>query len=229
MKKGVRTAYPVGFKFENKHGIQFVITGYTENPRVREVLANETKSMLVRISQIKNGNVKSGYEKNHFGMFIGNVNNATKHPLYFRWVNMVRRCTDSKHPGYKFYGEKGVKVSEEFLCFENYLKALESKNNFEDLLKFPNKWQVDKDIYGGKIYSSQSVRIIPSHQNMSMAHNKTKVIAKNGNAIKFFESITDAATGLGSNAANVSAALKKGYKVKGWEVFNEELLHAKGI
>lgn len=44
--------------------------------------------------------------------------NSYLNPLYTRWKDMRRRCRDTKHPGYKNYGGKGVKVCAEWV--DNY-------------------------------------------------------------------------------------------------------------
>ncbi len=43
-----------------------------------------------------------------------------KHPVYFVWDNMKRRCNNSNNPQYKNYGARGIKVCERWLKFENF-------------------------------------------------------------------------------------------------------------
>ncbi len=38
-----------------------------------------------------------------------------KHPLYSVWRCMKRRCDDSKHHSYKYYGGRGIKVCDKWL------------------------------------------------------------------------------------------------------------------
>ena len=33
-----------------------------------------------------------------------------KHPLYQTWLSMLRRCSDQKHPDFKRYGARGIRV-----------------------------------------------------------------------------------------------------------------------
>lgn len=37
------------------------------------------------------------------------------------WDAMIQRCTNPKHPSYKDYGGRGIKVATAFLMFENFL------------------------------------------------------------------------------------------------------------
>lgn len=37
----------------------------------------------------------------------------TKHPLYFTWVSMLRRCYNPKHKHFESYGGRGITVSKE--------------------------------------------------------------------------------------------------------------------
>lgn len=43
------------------------------------------------------------------------------HPLYYCWVNMIKRCTRPKHKHYHYYGGRGIKVCQRwrysFPCF----------------------------------------------------------------------------------------------------------------
>lgn len=43
------------------------------------------------------------------------------HPLYKTWINLRHRCLFSNHPGYRYYGARGIKICDEwrgsFTCF----------------------------------------------------------------------------------------------------------------
>lgn len=38
------------------------------------------------------------------------------------WVHMIQRCTNPKHPYYKSYGGRGIKVCKRWLKFEHFLE-----------------------------------------------------------------------------------------------------------
>jgi hypothetical protein len=42
-------------------------------------------------------------------------------PIYSRWKNMIRRCTDPKHDNYRWYGARGIRVCERWHNIENFL------------------------------------------------------------------------------------------------------------
>ena len=45
----------------------------------------------------------------------------SKHPGYLVWRNMKQRCGNPKHPGFKYYGGRGIKVCERWAdSFENF-------------------------------------------------------------------------------------------------------------
>lgn len=49
-----------------------------------------------------------------------------RHPLYGAWSNMKTRCLNSNASNYKWYGERGIKVCEEWVdCFENFKRDME--------------------------------------------------------------------------------------------------------
>lgn len=84
------------------------------------------------------------------------------HPLYTRWQDMVRRCSNPNDKRFPWYGAKGIKVCSEWL---------------EDPVAFiewclqegwvPGK-EIDKDIKipGSKVYSPQTCSIVDHRQNM---------------------------------------------------------------
>ncbi len=46
---------------------------------------------------------------------------VSKHPLYRTWQNMKTRCYRSCSPRYVDYGGRGIKMSERWLDFDNFL------------------------------------------------------------------------------------------------------------
>jgi hypothetical protein len=40
---------------------------------------------------------------------------------YNSWAAMIARCTDENHPGWKYYGPRGITVCERWRDFENFL------------------------------------------------------------------------------------------------------------
>lgn len=52
----------------------------------------------------------------------------TKSSLKEVWLRMLERCNSPKHIGYKNYGGRGIKVSEDWLTFENFERDMGPSN-----------------------------------------------------------------------------------------------------
>ena len=75
------------------------------------------KEFEAQIQSINNGNTKScGCLKI--------THNLTNHRLYRSWYNMIQRCTNPKDTFYKNYGERGIKVSNEWLDINNFINDM---------------------------------------------------------------------------------------------------------
>jgi hypothetical protein len=42
-------------------------------------------------------------------------------PTYRTWWAMIQRCTYPKHPGWKYYGGRGIRVCKRWMTFVNFL------------------------------------------------------------------------------------------------------------
>lgn len=58
-----------------------------------------------------------GCRRNHRHGHAG----SDRHELYTCWNNMIQRCTNPSHPGYKFYGGRGITVCERWHDFPFFL------------------------------------------------------------------------------------------------------------
>jgi hypothetical protein len=47
-----------------------------------------------------------------------------KHPLYQTWNNLIQRCQNPKCPNYKYYGAKGITVSERWKNFASFVQDM---------------------------------------------------------------------------------------------------------
>lgn len=81
-----------------------------------------------------------------------------KTPQYAAWENMLMRCYYEKTSRYSAYGGKGVKVSEDWLIYENFAKW------FDD--NYIEGYHLDKDLLGdGSLYSKDNCCYIPQKLN----------------------------------------------------------------
>lgn len=77
------------------------------------------KEKTVCESNLKNGSTKScGCLKTERIVKHNTKHSGSKDRLYGIWKNMKRRCHSPKDSHYKTYGEKGVRVCDEWNCYE---------------------------------------------------------------------------------------------------------------
>lgn len=79
---------------------------------------------------------------------------------YTAWRNMISRCYDTRNKDYKYYGDKGVLICDEWKRYSNF------KSWFD--LHYINGFQIDKDIKaeGNKIYSPNTCMFISPADNV---------------------------------------------------------------
>lgn len=152
---------------------------------------------------------------------LGNFSGkASEHPLYFRWINMMRRCYEPSCRVYRAYGGRGVKVEPYLQVFSNYVDFVSGLPNYCNLLSAPNEWQIDKDIGGGNEYSRGTIRIIPSRQNLEIENAPKRMpvfrVLPDGTKEKF-QSISDAEHKTKIHRGNIARSARNGvYKAGGY-------------
>lgn len=99
--------------------------------------------------------------------------NGSRKP-YSVWKNMLYRCYSKKDVAYDKYGGAGVKVSDEWHCFDTFRKDIENLPGFNEELFYKNKLQLDKDGLSGlnKIYSKETCQWLSREENLSLAEFK---------------------------------------------------------
>ncbi len=90
---------------------------------------------------------------------------------YLIWKNIIHRCYSKDNESYKWYGGKGVTVSEEWKCFDNFREDIKSLKGYDEKLFYSNKIELDKDGLSGevKVYSKETCQWISKEKNISMA------------------------------------------------------------
>lgn len=83
---------------------------------------------------------------------------------------MIYRCYSNTHPSYKFYGERGVTVSDEWHCYDNFRSDIEDLDGYDEGLFYKNKLELDKDGMDkeAKIYSKETCRWVSREENLSL-------------------------------------------------------------
>lgn len=102
------------------------------------------------------------YEKGKYKAKI----NGEHTEVYKVWYEMIRRCYDQGRQNYKFYGGVGVKVSEDWLYFQNFAEWY-TVNKAK--LRSGVIYSLDKDLKfkGSNLYSPETCILLPKHFNNS--------------------------------------------------------------
>lgn len=222
----IKTKYLIGERFKNNDEFEYEIIDYCESNRKRKVRFDSGYETILSTNSIIKGNMKDFGQPTVFGVGIVGFKNASNHPLYWRWVNMIGRCYSEKHIHYKSYGAKGIKVEPYLLSFKNYVEFISTLDNYSELLKHPSEWQIDKDIKNDSCnnYFRGNIKIVRREENLEEENSrkrfKIKMIDKNGNVLKIFESITVAEKETGIHRGNIARTVRGQSKTAGgyrWE------------
>ena len=158
--------------------------------------------------------------KSKYGVRGNYKGRASEHPLYFRWTNMLRRCYEPSSHGYASYGGKGVTVEPYLKVFSNYVDFVSKLPNYNMLLENPEAWQIDKDLNGGKIYSRETIRIVPSSENLEIENSEKRFpvyrILKDGTK-EFYPSICEAEKATGIHRGNIARSARSKWKAGGYK------------
>lgn len=126
------------------------------------------------------------YEKTIYGVACkGGIRCISYHQkiAFYRWSAMISRCYNKDDVNYHNYGAKRVKVSDDWLIFENYYRDLLNIKGYDEDKWFKHKIELDKDISGKNVYSLQTTQFI-SKPNNNLLQNRNykpfKVIYPNG-------------------------------------------------
>lgn len=153
-----------------------------------EVIFEDGTITQARTKEIMNGSIKSPMLKSVYGVgFLGigahvTSKNNVKNKTYDIWCKIIKRCYCKTDKNYRSYGAKGIKVSEEWHCFQNFADWYENNKKQEH--------DLDKDILGGDIYSKEKCIFIHRKINSIIQTSKIMKIKKiNKNKFKISEEI----------------------------------------
>jgi len=221
MRKNSRTKFLIGEEFINYNGRKFKILGYTENPRERIISFEGEQERIVKTDSLRTLKIRDYGAKTYYGKGIVGYKYNTKHFLFNRWANMLGRCYNEKHSGFKSYGAKGIYVSEYLLNFSNYVDFISSLDNYDLLIKNPNKWDIDKDEKSNgsdRCYSKDTLQIIKKEDNIEIENSKKRIqvimLDEKLNILKNFSSISEAERETGIYKGNIARTVRLNKGVK---------------
>jgi hypothetical protein len=174
-------------------------------------------------------------KKSIYGIAIMDVDNGTKHLLYFRWLNMIGRCYSENHVQYAHYGKKGYIVEDYLLKLSNYIKFIETLPNYDKLKANPKLYEIDKDIKTNrqdKIYSRETISIVLREDNLEEENQnkriKTYQYDLEYNLINKFDSITDAEKSTGVHRGNIARNIRKQARSAGGFIWTNKMISEGG-
>lgn len=203
--------------------------------RIEKIVSTETYYLVrfqetgsLKVAEKRNiikGNVKDDYHKNIFGIACKGKSSSTccefNKKAFKRWYAMIERCYNKSAFSYKSYGAKGVTVSEEWLCFDNFIKDIKELPGYDEKKYISGEIQLDKDaISGNKVYSRETCVFVGRSNNASNQPSKKKIfsaISPDGKEY-FYDSQVKCAKENNLTARTIGKVLNSQLKThKGWK------------
>lgn len=101
---------------------------------------------------------------------------TNKNRLYRVWAGVVQRCDNPRHPRYKDYGAKGIKLCAEWRCDYGAFEKWAYENGYLDDAK---KYQCTLDrIDNEKGYSPDNCRFVDNRTQCNNKSNNIKITIK---------------------------------------------------
>ena len=145
---------------------EFKIVKYNDTANVEIQFLNTGYETTVRLTNIRNGNVKDPYLPSVYGIGVSGTKypsrvNGVKTREYVLWQSMLRRCySDDFKKRNQTY--EGCEISDKFRSYEYFYEWCNKQVGFNN-----KDWQLDKDllIKGNKVYSEDSCIFLPQEVN----------------------------------------------------------------
>lgn len=100
-----------------------------------KVLCDCKVEKMVRITELNNGKTSScGCAR----LEANTIHGYSKSRVYKIWKGIVKRCCNSNASGYYNYGERGIKVCDRWLNFENFLEDMGEPKEGESIDRINN-------------------------------------------------------------------------------------------
>lgn len=162
-----------GQHFKNKQGDSYVVVEdyILHGHGMCKIRFDDTGyETVLSSSKVKSGEVRDYYKKTIYGVACkGHISCPKKsfaRLCFHRWQSMVSRCYNPKSNGYKSYGAKGVRISVDWLIFENFFNDLPKIQGFDKEKYINHEIELGKDTKNQlKLYSLENCVFIPVSTN----------------------------------------------------------------
>lgn len=243
-----------GERFKNKSGLEYEVIEVLPKSKRKVRFINTGYETIVAVGDIRKRTGARDWLAPYVcgvGVVGTEIENPQKHILYNRWRDMIRRCYDKNSKMYSEYGGRGCYVCEEWKYFPNYVRDIENKRNYINLVKTKgkNKWQVDKDLVkqGNKCYCNELTSIVKTEDNIRERNNRRgnpcKLMAVHrftiqGEYVCKYNSISEASRLIrrenGLKSSNSTTAIRESIdsvcrKPFGYIWISDKILQCKGI
>lgn len=158
----------------NSQGLKYQVLEYSKWDKVLVRFLDSGWETVRQSSDIVRGNIKDPYYRNYYGvgyLGLGKYTQKGTPLIYNTWRGMLGRCYNKKSNRYSRYGGRGVVVSEEWLCLQDFGKWYEATRK-----SLPNgiTYNLDKDLIlqGNKVYAKEFCQLIPKELNVLTTSNQ---------------------------------------------------------
>lgn len=161
----------------NGHGHKFVVLDSLGERRYKVQFVATGAFAEIDSSNVRAGNVKDPLYPEVYGVgYMGtqkNPNDTDKRRRAKRmWKAMLGRCYSQSHASYVKYGAEGVTVCRRWHCFSAYYADLSTLPGYENWLREPTKYALDKDYYGSMQYGPKTCVFISREINGIISNGK---------------------------------------------------------
>lgn len=127
------------------------------------------------------------------------------------WGNMMRRCYDPSYQNYKFYGERGAFVAEEWHDASVFIRDVKALQNWDLKLANWNDYQLDKDYYQSNCYSKDTCVWLHKSENSLYKSLKAVRVEKPDGTSSTYIGCMDACRKEGIPESSMRRFLKDGF------------------
>lgn len=165
----VSRTYPNGSLWLQENGRYVEVVEHLDNANFLVKFENspvfKSQSKEIRGGKVKDRMIPSvcGVGLMGWGDFPAKVGKSNT-PAYEVWRGVIRRCYDENWEQYYSYGGAGVTVSDSWKNFQNFAAwYYTEKSKFPET--YTTKFDLDKDLKGGREYSEENCTLVPYKLN----------------------------------------------------------------